>query len=193
MVYRELGKTGLQVSEIGLGCEHLDRKPYSQVEETINAALEYNINILDVFMPGKEVRENIAKALGSRRKNVIIQGHIGSTDINQQYDISRDLPTVRRYFEDILRIFGGYIDLGMMFFIDSDEDYRNVFETDFVKYVEHLKNEGYIRHIGFSSHNPATAIKAITTGLPEMLMFSINPRLICFRPKNTFWIILIKV
>lgn len=175
MVYRELGKTGLQVSEIGLGCEHLDRKPYSQVEETINAALEYNINILDVFMPGKEVRENIAKALGSRRKNVIIQGHIGSTDINQQYDISRDLPTVRRYFEDILRIFGGYIDLGMMFFIDSDEDYRNVFETDFVKYVEHLKNEGYIRHIGFSSHNPATAIKAINTGLPEMLMFSINP------------------
>ena len=175
MVFRELGKTGLKVSAIGLGCEHLARKPYSQVEETINAALEHNINILDVFMPGKEVRENIAKALGSRRKEVIIQGHIGSTDIRQQYDISRDLPTVRRYFEDILRIFGDYIDLGMMFFIDSDEDYKNVFETDFVKYVEHMKNQGYIGHIGFSSHNPATAIKVINTGLPEMMMFSINP------------------
>jgi predicted aldo/keto reductase-like oxidoreductase len=175
MEFRELGKTGLQVSVIGLGCENLDGKPYSQVEATINAALEHGVNILDVFMPGKEIRENIAKALGNRRNKVMIQGHIGSTDIRQQYDISRDMPTVRRYFDDILRIFGGYIDLGMMFFIDSDEDYQNVFETDFVKYVEHLKKQGYIGHIGFSSHNPATAIKAINTGLPEMLMFSINP------------------
>ena len=175
MEYRELGKTGLKVSTIGLGCEHLDGKPYTQIEETINAALENNINILDVFMPGKEIRENIAKALGARRNKVIIQGHIGSTDIRQQYDISRDLPTVRRYFEDILRIFGGFIDVGMMFFIDSEEDYKNVFETDFVKYVEHLKKQGYIGHIGFSSHNPAMAIKVINTGLPEMLLFSINP------------------
>lgn len=175
MVYRELGKTGLKVSAIGLGCEHLDGKPFSQVDETVNAALDNGVNILDVFMPGKEIRENIAKALGSRRKEVMIQGHIGSTDINQQYDISRDMPTVKRYFEDLLRIFGGYIDFGMMFFIDSDEDYKNVFETDFVKYVEHLKKQGYIGHIGFSSHNPVTAIKVINTGLPEMLMFSINP------------------
>ena len=175
MLFRELGKTGLQVSAIGLGCEHLDHKPYSQVEETINAALEHGVNIFDVFMPGREVRENIAKALGSRRKNVIIQGHFGSTQINRQNHISRNMPEVRRYFEDILRIFGGYIDLGMLFFIDSEEDYKNVFETDFIKYVEHLKNQGYIGHIGFSSHNPATAIKVINTGLPEMLMFSINP------------------
>lgn len=175
MEFRELGKTGLKVSAIGLGCEHLDGKPYSQIEETINAALEHDVNILDVFMPGKKIRENIAKALGNRRNKVIIQGHIGSTDIRQQYDISRDLPTVRRYFEDILRIFGGFIDLGMMFFIDSEEDYKNVFETDFVKYVELLKKQGYIGHIGFSSHNPTMAIKVINTGLPEMLLFSINP------------------
>ena len=175
MEFRELGKTGIKVSAIGLGCEHLDGKPYSQIEETINAAIEHDVNILDVFMPGKEIRENIAKALGNRRNKVIIQGHIGSTDIKQQYDISRDLPTVRRYFEDILRIFGGFIDLGMMFFIDSEEDYKNVFETDFVKYVEHLKKQGYIGHIGFSSHNPTMAIKVINTGLPEMLLFSINP------------------
>ena len=175
MEFRELGKTGLQVSVIGLGCENLDGKQYSQVEETINVALENGINILDVFMPGIEIRENIARALGGRRKKVVIQGHIGSTDIRQQYDISRDMPTVRRYFDDILRIFGGYIDLGMMFFIDSDEDYKNVFETDFIKYVEYLKKQGYIGHIGFSSHNPTTAIKVINTGIPEMLMFSINP------------------
>ena len=175
MEYRKLGGTGRLVSSIGLGCEHLDRKPYEQVKETVDSALECGVNIFDVFMPGREIRENIAKALGDRRGQLMIQGHIGSTDIKQQYDISRDMPTVKKYFEDILRLFGGYIDFGMMFFIDSEKDYSDVFETDFIRYVEHLKKQGDIGHIGFSSHNPKTAIKAINTGIPEMLMFSINP------------------
>ena len=98
MEYREIGKTGCRAGIIGLGCEHLDGAPYKQVEETISAALDSGINLLDVFMPGREVRENIAKALGSRRDQVMIQGHIGSTNVNQQYDISRDLPTVKKYF-----------------------------------------------------------------------------------------------
>ena len=175
MQYRELGKTGKQVSIIGLGCEHLDGKPYGQIKEVIDAALSYGVNILDVFMPGREVRENIAKALGGRRGEVMIQGHIGSSDVNQQFDISRDMSVVKSYFEDMLRIFGGFIDFGMMFFIDTENDYKNVFETAFADYVLHLKQEGSIGHIGFSSHNPVTAMKVIETGLPEMMLFSINP------------------
>lgn len=173
MEYRELGKTGERCSIIGLGCEHLDGKAFAQVQETIDAALENGVNILDVFMPGQQVRENISKALGPRRRNVMIQGHIGSTALRQQYDISRDLPVVKRYFEDLLRIFG-YIDFGMMFFIDSEADYKGVFETGFADYVLRLKQQGDIRHIGFSSHNPVTAAQVIKTGLPEMMMFSIN-------------------
>ena len=170
MEYREIGKTGCRASIIGLGCEHLDGKPFAQVNETVSAALDHGVNILDVFMPGREIRENIAKALGARRKDVLIQGHIGSTDLSKQYDISRDLPTAQRYFEDLLRIYG-YIDFGMMFFIDSEEDYHGVFDTGFADYVLKLKERGDIRHIGFSSHNPAMAQRVIQTGLP---MFSIN-------------------
>jgi predicted aldo/keto reductase-like oxidoreductase len=85
------------------------------------------------------------------------------------------MPSVQKYFEDMLRIFGGYIDFGMLFFIDSEQDYKNVFETEFAGYAERLKRQGDILHIGFSSHNPAIAMKAIGTGLPEIMMFSINP------------------
>jgi hypothetical protein len=174
MTYRELGATGKKVSVIGHGCEHLDRKPYEQVKETVGAALDAGINLFDVFMPGTEVREFVAKALGSRRKEVMIQGHIGATDVNQQYDISRDMPTVKKYFEELLRLFGT-IEFGMLFFIDSEEDYKNVFETEFISYAEKLKKQGDILHIGFSSHNPQTAVKVIQTGLAEMVMFSVNP------------------
>ena len=171
-----MGKTGLKVSAIGLGCEYLDcAKPtFEEIQATIDAALDGGVNILDIFMPGTEIREALAKALGSRRKDVIIQGHIGSTDINKQYDISRDLPTVQKYFEELLRIYGR-IEIGMMFFIDSDEDYKGVFETGFAGYVQKLKRQGDIGHIGFSSHNPKTAMRVIETGMVEMMMFSINP------------------
>ena len=174
MQYREIGKTGVRASVIGLGCEHLDRKPYAQVKETIDAALEAGITHLDIFMPGREVRENIARALGDHRGDVTLQGHIGFTDIHQQYDISRDMKVVRRYFEDYLRLFG-YIDFGMMFFIDSEKDYQGVFETDFITYVLERRRQGDIRHIGFSSHNPVMARRVIETGVPEMMLFSINP------------------
>ena len=175
MIFRELGKTGKKASLIGLGCEHLDGKPYKQTECVINAALECGINIFDIFMPGAEVRKNILKALGSRRKDVLIQGHICSTDVGQQYDISRDMSTAKKYFENLLRLCGGYIDLGMLFFIDSDDDYKNVFETEILSYAQKLKQNGDIGHIGFSSHNPVTAIKAVNAGVPELMMFSINP------------------
>ena len=174
MLYRELGNTGRKVGVIGLGCEHLDQKPYEHVAETIHAAMEGGMNLLDVFMPGREVRENIAKAIAGRRGDVMIQGHICSTDIGQQYDISRDLPTVRRYFEDCLRIFGGYIDFGMLFFIDKEADYQAVFQTGLIEYVQQLKKRGDIGHIGFSSHNPAIARRVVETGLVETMMFSIN-------------------
>lgn len=174
MEYRALGATGLSVSAIGLGCENLDTKPYEQVKATIGAALDHGVNIFDVFMPGHEIRAHIAQALGKRRGDVIVQGHVGSTDIKQAYDISRDMPTVRKYFEDILRAFG-YIDLGMLFFIDSQKDYHAVFDTEFITYVQRLKQEGAIRHIGFSSHNPDIATKVVETGAVETMMFSINP------------------
>lgn len=174
MHYREIGNTGKKASIIGLGCEHLDGRPYDQVEETLHTALDHGVNYMDVFMPGREVRENIAKALGNRRKDTFIQAAIGSTDINQQYDISRDLPTVKKYFEECLRIFGGYIDFGMLFFIDSEEDYRKVFDGGIADYVQKLKQNGDIGHIGFSSHKTDIARKVVETGLPEMMMFSIN-------------------
>lgn len=173
MEYRSIGNTGKQAGIIGLGCEHLDGKPYAQVADTVHAALECGVNFLDVFMPGKEVRENIAKALGDRRKDVYIQGALCSTDINQQYDISRDLPTAKKYFEDLLRIFG-HIDFGMLFFLDSQEDVKKVFDGGIADYLQQLRQRGDIGHICFSSHKPDIAIQVINTGLPEAMMFSTN-------------------
>jgi len=174
LIYRPIGKTGMSASIIGLGGEHLDNKPFSTADEVIGAALEHGVNIIDVFMPGTPVRGNIAKALGERRKEVLIQGHIGSVDIREQYDMTRDVAVCRKYFEEMLHLFGGYIDLGMMFFIDTEEDFNEVFNTAYIDYVLQLKKEGKIRAIGASSHSPKTAARVVNTGIVDLIMFSVN-------------------
>lgn len=176
MEYRKIGNTDMYASIIGLGTEYLDGKPYKVVEETINTALKHDINILDIFMPGEEVRKNIGRALGKRRKDVIIQGHIGSVDLSKQYDISRDLDTCKKYFEGLMENLGtDYIDIGMLFFLDSDEDLEQIHTNGIIDYALELKEKGIIKAIGTSSHNPKIAQKVLKTGIVDLLMFSINP------------------
>lgn len=176
MIYRRLGKTGMEAGVVGLGAEHLDGKEYAVVSETIGAAMEHGMNMMDVFMPGSDVRRKIGRAIKGNREKFILQGHIGSTDINQQYDISRDIATCRRYFEGLLADLGtDYIDFGMLFFIDSERHFDEVFHSGVVKYAEELKRGGVIRAIGASSHNPVIARKIVETGIVELLMFSVNP------------------
>ena len=176
MKYRELGKTGLMVSEIGLGGEWLERHNTEEVKAVIDVCEKEGINILDCWMSEPNVRSNIGSAIKGKRSRWIIQGHIGSIWENGQYVRSRDLEKVKPAFEDLLvRLQTDYIDLGMIHFIDTAEEFDRVMNGEFIEYVRQLKKEGKIRHIGMSSHNPSIAKMAACHGEIEMLLFSINP------------------
>ena len=176
MKYRALGKTGLLVSEIGLGCEWLERHSAEECRDVILRCEEAGVNILDCWMPGPEIRTNIGRAVRGRRERWIIQGHIGSTWQNGQYVRTRDLDKVKPAFEDLLaRLETGYIDLGMIHYVDKKEDFDRIFAGPFLEYVRDLKDAGMIRHIGMSTHNPGIARLAVESGIVEMLLFSVNP------------------
>lgn len=176
MEYRKVGNTGIDASIIGLGAEHLDDKPRETVDEVINAAIDHGVNIMDVFMPGETVRTYIGDALSGRRDKMAIQGAIGSVDLNQQYDITRDLKICKTYFENLLRFLKtDDIDFGMLFFLDSHEDIDAMLNNGVVEYARKLKQAGTIRAIGASVHNPETAKRVVEEGLAEMILFSINP------------------
>ena len=176
MLTRPIGNTGIQASIIGFGSEHLDNQSGKLADEVIGAAIDNGINIMDLFMPGEEVRTNIGRALAGRRDKMLIQGAIGSVDLNEQYDISRDLKVCQRYFENLLRCLKtDHIDFGLLFYLDSHEAIDAVLHNGIADYVRELKQSGKVRAIGASTHNPDTARRLVEEGLVDMLMFSINP------------------
>lgn len=176
MRYRELGKTGLKVSEIGLGAEWLERRSPEEVKGVISRCEEAGINILDCWMSEPQVRSSIGAAIRGHRERWIIQGHIGSTWQGGQYVRTRDLEKADAAFRDLLeRMETDYIDLGMIHFVDEEREYRRIMEGEFYDYVKGLKERGIIRHIGMSTHNPNVARRAAESGKIEMLLFSVNP------------------
>jgi len=176
MQYRKLGKTGLILSEVGFGGEHIDNTPAENVKAVMLEAIDNGVNIVDVFMSGQKIRDDMGNALRGKRKDVILQGHIGAVLRDGQYSRSRDPIECDRFVKDFLtRFHTDYIDLGMVHFVDTGEDFKDAFESDYIDYVQKLKQEGVIRYIGASSHNPDIAIRMVNTGIIEMLMFSINP------------------
>ena len=83
---------------------------------------------------------------------------------------------VRPAFEDLRkRLQTDYIDLGMIHYVDSEEEWEQIQHSEYLDYVMELKKSGVIRHIGMSSHNPKVAVKAAECGYVEMILFSINP------------------
>lgn len=175
MQYRMLGKTGLEVSEIGFGGEWMDKT----LEETcavVDACEAAGINILDCWMADPARRSNLGDALQGKRDQWIIQGHIGSTWQDGQYVRTRDMTQVKPAFEDLLeRFHTDYMDIGMIHFVDKVEEYRQIMDGPFITYVRELLAAGTIRHIGLSTHNPDVAKLAAEEPAIEVLMFSLNP------------------
>lgn len=176
MQYRRLGRTGLMVSEIGLGAEWLERRSAEECRAIIEHCGQQGINILDCWMSEPNVRSNIGAAIAGQREKWIIQGHIGSTWQDGQYVRSRKLPEVKAAFEDMLTCFGtDYIDLGMIHYVDEADDWNAIVGGEFLAYVRELKAQGRIRHIGMSTHNPDIARMAVESGIIDMMLFSVNP------------------
>lgn len=176
MQYRELGNTGIKVSEIGMGCEGFAGDGYKNAKRFFDIAEEAGINYFDLYSSDPEMRKSVGEALEGRREKFVIQSHICSVWKDGQYKRSREIREVKEAFENSLSFLKtDYIDVGMIHYVDSMEDWKTIAEGPVLSYVKGLKESGKIRHIGLSSHNPQVALAAVESGYIEVLMFSVNP------------------
>ncbi len=184
MKYRQLGKTDLFVSEIGLGAEWLERRSREDVVDVVRACEAQGINIFDCWMSEPNVRSNLGYAIAGSRDKWYIQAHIGSTWQNEQYVRTREMKYVVPAFEDNLtRMQTDYIDIGVINYVDEPGDLDVIMNGEFIKYVRELKRSGRIRYVGLSTHNPLIGKMIVESGEVDMIMFSINPAF-DMRPPN---------
>ena len=176
MRYRELGNTGLLVSEIGMGCEGFSENNCAMTKELFDLAEREGINYFDLYASDPKLRSAVGNALEGRREKIMIQSHICSVWKNGQYLRTRNLAEVKEGFSEMLSLLKtDYIDVGMIHYCDAEKDWQEILDNGILDYARELKAKGLIRHIGLSSHNPIVARKAVESGNIEVLMFSVNP------------------
>lgn len=176
MKYRALGRTGLQVGEIGMGCEGFGVEDGTLINGLLDTAIQSGVNYMDLYTSDPVLRSRLGKSLRGRRDKFYIQGHICSVWLDGQYKRTRDIDEVKKGFGELLdQLETDYIDVGMIHYVDSLDDWTEVANGPVLPYVKALKASGKIKHIGLSSHNPIAALAAVESGEIEVLMFSINP------------------
>jgi len=176
MQYRTLGRTGIRVSAVALGCEGFAHRTAEQTKADLDFAIGRGVNFIDIYSPDPDLRTRIGAALEGRRAQFVIQGHLCTVWENGQYLRTRDLSkSVDSFERQLEQLRTNYLDVGMIHYVDAEEDLRTVFDGPLIRFAERLRAEGRIRAIGLSSHNPVVARKAVETGLVDVLMFSINP------------------
>jgi len=157
MNYRTLGRTGLKVSEIGLGTWALGTSIYGDVEKgapdaLIGSAIETGINFFDTapLYGSKDVDGTaetvLGKALGDRRSSVLISSKFGRTATNVMPGRFTSLEVLASCEASLRRMKCETIDL--LFFhspFSPEEIGDDVWEG-----LGKLRESGKIRYIGHS-------------------------------------------
>ena len=160
-----LGKTGLEVSRIGMGGIPITRPSMDEAVKVINRALDLGVNFIDTSPGYKDSEERIGKAIAGRRDQVIIATKTGG-----------DKATALKLLERSLKRFNtDYIDLWQFQNVSNFENYERVVGPGGgMEIAQEALQAGKIRHIGISSHSPDVALKAVSSGLFETIMFPFN-------------------
>lgn len=176
MQYSQINKN-TKISKISFGAEWIGELTQQQVNDLMQHCINQGVNLVDCWMSDPKIRDKLGEGLkATKRENWIIQGHIGSTWQNGQYKRTREINKVKEAFEDLLkRLQTDHIDYGMIHYVDEVKEYDTIMNNDFIKYIHQLKDEGKIKQIGLSTHNPEVAIKAAKNPDIKLILFSLNP------------------
>jgi aryl-alcohol dehydrogenase-like predicted oxidoreductase len=186
MRYRRLGRTGLEVSEVGYGAWGIGQSQWLGAEDdeslrALNAAIDGGLNFVDTALAyGRGHSEQlVGQVVAEREKRVYVATKVPPK--NQVWPAPDDATAdeafpgewVRRCTERSLSNLGlDAIDVQQLHVWND----RWVGQGDWLEAVEALKSEGKIRFFGVSinDHQPANALALIETGVVDTVQVIYN-------------------
>ena len=157
MRYKELGKTGLKVSEVSFGAASLGEEygpiDPSEGERAVCYAIDNGINYFDVapYYGGTLAETRLGQTLVGRRDAIILATKVGryKRDDGEEFDFSAE--RIRRSVEEsLLRLKTDYIDVYQAHDIEFATREQIINET--LPAVYQLKKEGKVRCIGITAY-----------------------------------------
>lgn len=152
MQHRRLGRSGLSVSTVGLGCNNFGRKlDLEGSRAVIDAAIDEGITLFDTADSYGDSEEILGEVLGSRRQQVVLATKFGS-DLRGANGPDWGARGSRRYIRlaverSLRRLQTDWIDL---YQIHMPDPHTPLEET--LAALDELVREGKIRYIGSSNH-----------------------------------------
>ncbi|MBD7983634.1 aldo/keto reductase [Sporosarcina sp. Sa2YVA2] len=186
MKKRELGNSGIFVSELGLGCMSLPAD-LAQTKNIIDAALHADINFFDtadLYEDGKN-EIVIGEVLKNKRDKVILATKVGNRRIPGEKGLMWD-PSNKHIMnavkQSLLRLGTDYIDLYQLHGGTIEDDVDEVIDA-----FDSLKKEGLIRQYGISSIRPNVIERFLqkSSAVSVMMQYSLLDR----RPEEWFQLI----
>jgi len=176
MEYRQLGRTGLGVSAVGLGTEYLLDIPGQEATRVIREAIEAGVNYFDLFYAQPAFRDTMGAAFAPRREAVTLAGHLGAIVRDGQSDKTREADLALEFIEDFLKRYRtDRVDVLFLHNSDTREDYERIMaDGGLCDLAERLVLAGKARFVGFSGHTVETALLAARSGRIDVLMFPVN-------------------
>ncbi len=171
----KLGRTGLEVSVIGLGTEHMRGQPRETVVPTLRAAVERGVNYFDIIFALPEYLDHMSEAFRGLRERVLLAAHLGSTDKGGQYYKTRTVQRCEHSFLNVLRkLETEYVDVLFLHNFNALNDWEQALRSGYLDLAGGLRDEGRARFLGISGHYHRFHEMAVESGLVDVIMLPVN-------------------
>ena len=152
-----LGKTGIQISEVGFGGIPITRLSFDEGVDLVKHCFDQGITFFDTAYAYGDSEAKIGPALEGVRDRVVLATKT----------LVRDAAGAKAQLEESLsRLKTDHIDLYQLHNISNDESLDKILAPGGAyEAAVQAREEGKIGHIGFTAHNLDIAEKACRTGL----------------------------
>lgn len=164
---RRLGKTNFEVSIIGLGGIPIQQCTQEEANELIKTAIEQGINFIDTARGYTVSEELIGKALKQLNRD---DYYVATKTMGRTYEAAK------ADFEISYKHLGvDAIDLYQFHNLAKKEDYDIVMsEGGAMEFFKEMKQKGYIKEIGITSHSADLMDIALDSGEFATMQFPVN-------------------